>query len=565
MIASITRGKDAGALGVYLHGPGRHNEHAYNNRVHGMVIAGSVAVTDPTKPGQWVANMRRAYKGRDDVSRPVWQASLRTAPGDRRLSDAEWADAAQTFAERLGFAEHPWVAVRHADDHIHLAVSRVAHDGRVWQGQHDYRNAQTARRELEVTYGLAQTVTRRTVASERTDITQVKPGEYRMYADAGHHAPRVALAESVLAAANTTAGQGQPAFEAELTDRGIHFMVNQATTGTVSGYRFAAHTDDHGEPVWFKASQLDKKLAWRQLSRVLEPLPPVLGERDFTRQHDVELERTAGEARAERMTAQWAETGYPPVEQVSASLTEARTHLQTLNTELAAARAVVENQVGAAASELFAAQRAVSSAGRLGRGRAQHRFDRLAATHSERLGVPVTGADGRQRSYAAIRDDVLHARHGDQLAQRDHWAQTAATASGQLGVWEKIQHDNPDYGAHGPRAVQLAMRMFQRETPQERAYRAYLTELPAPLVYPEREPSPAGAAVLTDLAHPEVRQHRQQRLQDNLNALRAYQHQRTPPPAPTQTAPRTTGLAPSRHTPPPTARQDRDRGRGYGR
>jgi len=43
VIASITRGRDAGALGggVYLHGPGQHNEHAYNARVAGMVIAGS--------------------------------------------------------------------------------------------------------------------------------------------------------------------------------------------------------------------------------------------------------------------------------------------------------------------------------------------------------------------------------------------------------------------------------------------------------------------------------------------------------------------------------------------
>jgi len=90
------------------------------------------------------------------------------------------------------------------------------------------------------------------VASERTDITQVKPGEYRMYTEAGHAAPRVVLAESVLAAANTTAGQGRAAFEAELTDRGVQFMVNQAATGTVSGYRFAAHTDDAGEPVWSK-------------------------------------------------------------------------------------------------------------------------------------------------------------------------------------------------------------------------------------------------------------------------------------------------------------------------
>ena len=565
MIASITRGKDAGALGVYLHGPGRHNEHAYNNRVHGMVIAGSVAVTDPTRAGQWVANMRRAYKGRDDVSRPVWQCSLRTAPGDRRLSDAEWADAAQTFAERLGFEQHPWVAVRHADDHIHLAVSRVAHDGRVWQGQHDYRHAQAARRELEVTYGLEQTATRRTVRSERTSITQVKPGEYRMYAEAGHHAPRVALAESVLAAANTTAGQGRAAFEAELTDRGIQFVVNQAATGTVSGYRFAAHTDDNNELVWFKASQLDKKLAWRQLSRVVEPLPQVRGEREFTTEYDAALDRTAHEARAGRVAAAWVETGHPPVAEVSATLTEARTHLHTLDTELAAARATVEQQVGAVASQLHTAQQATSSAGRLGRGRAQHRFDRLAATHSEQLGVPVTGANGRQRSYAAIRDDVLHARHGDQLRERDRWAQTATTATAQLGVWEKIQADNPDYGAHGSPVARLVAQSFpHRNTPARAAYRDYLTALPAPAVYPEREPSPAGAAILTDLAHPEVRQQRHQRLQDNLNTLRAYQHQRTPPPV--RTTPRTTSsTTPTRTTPPPTINRNQDRGHGMGR
>lgn len=165
---------------------------------------------------------------------------------------------------------------------------------------------------------------------------------------------------------NTTAGQGRAAFGAELTDRGIQFMVNQAATGTVSGYRFAAHTDDHGEPVWFKASQLDKKLAWRQLSRVLEPLPQVRGEREFTTEYDAELDRRAHEARAERVAAAWVDTGHPPVVEVTATLTEARAHLSTLDTEHATARVVVENQVGAAASQLADAQRGIGSAGRLG-------------------------------------------------------------------------------------------------------------------------------------------------------------------------------------------------------
>ncbi len=564
MIASITRGKDAGALGVYLHGPGRHNEHAYNNRVHGMVIAGSVPVTDPTKPGQWVANMRRAYRGRDDVSRPVWQCSLRTAPDDRRLSDAEWADAAQMFAERLGFDQHPWVAVRHADDHIHLALSRVAHDGRVWLGRHDYRTTQDARRALETELGLVQAPLRRGLSSERTPITQVQPGEYRMFTDAGQHPPRAVLAGQVLAAANTAAGRGRDAFEAELTERGIAFAVNQASTGTVSGYRFAApttaHADHNGEQVWFKASQLDKKLAWRQLSQVLEPLPQVLGEKEFTRQHTAELTQRAQQVRAGRITDQWAQTGYPPVEQVATTLAEARTQLATLDTQLAAARGTVEQQVREAAGQLTTAQQAVYSAGRLGRGRAQHRFERLATTHSERLGVPVTGPDGRQRDYTAIFDHVLTTHYGELLGDRAQWAQVTATATAQMTAWEKIQQDNPDYGAHGPQAVRLAAMMFQPHSPQQRAYRTYLAALPAPLVYPEGEPDPVGAQLLTHLTDPDQHTARQQRLADNRAALGDYQRRRTPPPV-ARTA-RRTPSAPTRFTPPPAANRNQDLGRG---
>ncbi len=181
-------------------------------------------------------------------------------------------------------------------------------------------------------------------------------------------------------------------------------------------------------------------------------------------------------------------------------------------------------------------------------------------------GVEYPAASPYVTAVGGICKAVLTARHGAQLRERDHWAQTVATATAQLGVWEKIQADNPDYGAHGSAVARLVAQSFpHRGTPARRAYRDYLTTLPAPAVYPEREPNPAGAAILTDLAHPQLRQQRQQRLQDNLNTLRTYQHQRTPPPVSTRTTPRTTGLAPSRTTPPPTINRYQDRGRGYGR
>jgi len=146
----------------------------------------------------------------------------------------------------------------------------------------------------------------------------VQPGEYRMFTDAGHHAPRAVLAGQVLAAANTAAGRGRDAFEAELADRGIDFAVNQASTGTVSGYRFAApvaaHADQNGEQVWFKASQLDKKLAWRVLSKVLEPLPVVDTEQEFTTRREADKDRHWYQVGRTTLEQDWVQAGNQPVD-----------------------------------------------------------------------------------------------------------------------------------------------------------------------------------------------------------------------------------------------------------
>jgi hypothetical protein len=52
--------------------------------------------------------------------KPVWHCSVRAAPEDRMLSDAEWARVAAGVMDRTGLARHGdefgvrWVAVRHA-------------------------------------------------------------------------------------------------------------------------------------------------------------------------------------------------------------------------------------------------------------------------------------------------------------------------------------------------------------------------------------------------------------------------------------------------------------------
>lgn len=165
MIAKITRGKNPGDIGAYLHGPGKANEHTYTaagQRVSGGVVVGSnIGAEGQTDPRWWAGELRKALNTRPEIKNPVWHASLRNTKGDRTLSNDQWADIGQSFAEDMGYAEHPWVMVRHGDDHVHIVVSRVDDVGEVWHARNDRRAAQTTCTKLEKAYGLEAAPRRR--------------------------------------------------------------------------------------------------------------------------------------------------------------------------------------------------------------------------------------------------------------------------------------------------------------------------------------------------------------------------------------------------------------------
>jgi hypothetical protein len=65
----------------------------------------------------------------------VWHCSLRAAPEDPILSDGQWAQISGEFMHGMGLAPYGdhgavrWVAVRHADDHIHIVTTLAREDG----------------------------------------------------------------------------------------------------------------------------------------------------------------------------------------------------------------------------------------------------------------------------------------------------------------------------------------------------------------------------------------------------------------------------------------------------
>ncbi len=180
MIAKITRGSRVGDIAAYLHGPGKANEHAYRDGSRtirgGQVIGGNLGREGDQTGTKWAQDLRAAQSTRPEIKNAIWQTSLRTAPGDRRLSDQEWADAGQTFAERMGFAEHPWVMVRHGEDHVHIVTSRVSETGAVWHARQDFRQAQSAAKQLEQDYGLREAPRQRAATRTRTPAKAEREG-----------------------------------------------------------------------------------------------------------------------------------------------------------------------------------------------------------------------------------------------------------------------------------------------------------------------------------------------------------------------------------------------------
>jgi hypothetical protein len=206
VIAKITRGARVGDIAAYLHGPGKANEHVYRAERDvvrgGQVIGGNLGREGDRSGARWAQDLRAAQSMRP----AIWQTSLRSAPGDRRLSDAEWADAGQTFAERMGFDQHPWVMVRHGEDHVHIVTSRVSETGEVWHARQDFRQAQSAARQLEQEYGLTEAPRQRVANRVRTPAAAEREG-YR-----GKQATLTSVRAAELARARETMSRVNAAF-----------------------------------------------------------------------------------------------------------------------------------------------------------------------------------------------------------------------------------------------------------------------------------------------------------------------------------------------------------------
>lgn len=151
MVAKISLGKSIyGAL-------------AYNaekiNKEKGRVLDTNKIYND----GSGNINIHRAFEDfkrwmpqSTKAEKTMMHISLNPHPDDR-LSEMQYTQLAHEYMEKMGFAEMPYIIVKHADierHHIHIVALRVRPDGSCISDRNNFYRSKEVTRELERKYGL---------------------------------------------------------------------------------------------------------------------------------------------------------------------------------------------------------------------------------------------------------------------------------------------------------------------------------------------------------------------------------------------------------------------------
>lgn len=276
MMPNVTKGSRMVSLVKYLAGPGRANEHTQQR-----VISSSASIVSVDQGEHLSAEsaLRLGYEmdipkavfGQNHKGKHVFHVSLSLAADEGKLSDETWASIAKDFVKEMGFegvenaSPCRWVAIHHGgskagNDHIHIAVSMIAEDGRKWSQNNDQPRSQAAAVELEKKYGL------RVARGEHAERGYHPKEMVSARAQGLPELARETLQRCVRAA--STASVDEAEFVRRLRGTGVLIRPRFAkdSTSVVEGFSVALKPKDPTEKaVWFGGGRLARDLTLPKL------------------------------------------------------------------------------------------------------------------------------------------------------------------------------------------------------------------------------------------------------------------------------------------------------------
>ena len=267
------KGHDTKGLLYYLFGPGKREEHTDPHMVaswNPLLVEdpGEFAFLSPSHTERMRALARYLDLPVKALSQPpaigwVWHCPVRNAPEDRLLSDEEWATVARRIMHATNLAREGdeqavrWVAVRHAEDHIHIVATLARQDGRAPRYHNDSVKAQAECRKMEREFGL-----RRLNAGDGTAAKRPTTAEIIKAERLGQEQPSRLLLQQAARRALSGA-RSEEEFFSRLEGEGVLVKMSYFPSGDPRGYSLAVldDTNAEGAPIWYPGAKLAPDLS----------------------------------------------------------------------------------------------------------------------------------------------------------------------------------------------------------------------------------------------------------------------------------------------------------------
>ena len=155
MVAKINRG-------VSLYGAITYNQQKVNDTT-ARIIAGNRMITDVAgNPDRVMQQTLWAFDNyllaNKNTEKPILHISLNPSVDDR-LTDAQFAELAKEYMQRMGYGDQPYIVYVHEDidrRHIHIVSTCVNEKGEKIDDTYEWNRSMKACRELEKKFGLKQ-------------------------------------------------------------------------------------------------------------------------------------------------------------------------------------------------------------------------------------------------------------------------------------------------------------------------------------------------------------------------------------------------------------------------
>ena len=158
-----------------------------------------------------------------------------------------------------------WVAVRHADDHVHVVATLARQDGRRVFPRNDFCRAGEASRAVEATYGLTVTAASDRTAAKRATYAETARAQRRGQAEPVRDTLRRSVRTAAAGATTLTEFLDRLRADGVL----VRERHSERTPGQLTGYAVASphSVDGDGKPIYYGGGRLAADLTLPKLRR----------------------------------------------------------------------------------------------------------------------------------------------------------------------------------------------------------------------------------------------------------------------------------------------------------